>query len=431
MKLKKVVATSLVASMCFTGMAFTSELKGNKIESINPINLHSVEQAIEGKIPEFTKLKDKALEKNLNRIVEELYEGKVAEAKKMESKGLNFKYEIKETDKYISVIIYTEILEGNTNSEDVTTIVVDKAKGKEVKTLVDLLGPNGYKLANASINNDMKKAGEATYFEEDGFKGTNSSTKFYLASDDIVSIIFNKYEIAPGSTGIPKFDIDLKDIREVEIKREDILKKGELDYLPLESTLKELGFEVKLEAKSAEISKGGKNYKLEEKDIVYKDDKAYIPLGYLETKLNIFYTLDGDKLTLTSLNIKEEKQAENISGDFKFFIGKEEMTNVVPVREDNVIMLPLRSITEKLGYEVEWNPDNKSATLKKDKAIYIVAVGTDQIISTGDGVQGTATITSAPADIRNGSLFVPTDMMEIITGGDIEVKGNSVILNIK
>lgn len=87
---------------------------------------------------------------------------------------------------------------------------LDLNTGKYV-TLKDMLGDNYKEIVNGSIRkqiSERKKAGE-TFFtvEEGGFAGISEDTKFYLNEKNHPVIVFEKYEIAPGSSGEIEFEI--------------------------------------------------------------------------------------------------------------------------------------------------------------------------------------------------------------------------------
>ncbi|RDY25738.1 DUF3298/DUF4163 domain-containing protein [Romboutsia weinsteinii] len=66
------------------------------------------------------------------------------------------------------------------------------------------------KITNAFIKNEISKT-PGNYFDgEEGFKGISDNQNFYLEDDGVV-VYFSLYEIAPYSSGIPKFKLSYKD----------------------------------------------------------------------------------------------------------------------------------------------------------------------------------------------------------------------------
>lgn len=327
MKTKKLIVTAILLIMCLIGTVFASEI--GKV-NVKPSPLHSTMQVITGEIPEFVNMTNKNLEKDLNKQVSDLYESNVNKAGKEKSPEINFGYEVKENEKYLSVVIVTSISAGNTSSEEVTTIVVDKIQDKQVKTLEDVLGKNAYKLSDKVINDKIKSEEKNNIFIEDGFKGTDKNTKFYVEDTGKVVVVFDKYEIASGAAGIQKFEIDSDIIDEI---------------------------------------------------------------------------------------------------DLVFIMDKKEMEDIKIVKRDNNILVPFRSILERKDHKVTWDQEMFAGKAQKDKAIFIAAVGTDQLIVTADGQMGSAIITSAKTELVDAKLYIPIDALEIILGKQVVVIGNSVIVS--
>lgn len=119
-------------------------------------------------------------------------------------------YEIKQhNDDYLSFVVKGTENWSNAYHES-KYYNLDLSTGKLV-TLKDLLGGDYAQLINASIQkqiSERQNAGE-TFFtaEEGGFTGITEDTKFYINENLHPVIVFEKYEIAPGSSGEPEFEI--------------------------------------------------------------------------------------------------------------------------------------------------------------------------------------------------------------------------------
>ena len=76
-----------------------------------------------------------------------------------------------------------------------------------IVTLKDMLGDDYARLVNETIREQIEerqKAGETFFTEEEGgFSGITEDTKFYINGNNRAVIVFEKYEIAPGSAGDP------------------------------------------------------------------------------------------------------------------------------------------------------------------------------------------------------------------------------------
>ena len=81
----------------------------------------------------------------------------------------------------------------------------------EVVTLEDLLGSNYKEVVDESIRKQIagrQAEGEVFFTEEEGsFAGISEDVKFYINKNNHPVIVFDQYEIAPGSSGEPEFEI--------------------------------------------------------------------------------------------------------------------------------------------------------------------------------------------------------------------------------
>ena len=119
-------------------------------------------------------------------------------------------YEIKQQNSdYLSFVVRGNENWTNAYSES-KYYNLDLNTGKFV-TLKDMLGDDYVELANRSIREQIaarQRAGE-TFFtaEEGGFAGISEDVKFYINGSNRPVIVFDKYEIAPGSSGKIEFEM--------------------------------------------------------------------------------------------------------------------------------------------------------------------------------------------------------------------------------
>lgn len=101
---------------------------------------------------------------------------------------------------------------------------LDLKTGKMV-TLKDMLGADYVEVANESIREQIaerQKAGEVFFTaEEGGFAGISENAKFYINKNNRPVIVFEKYEIAPGSSGEIEFEITLEETAQTSEVYED------------------------------------------------------------------------------------------------------------------------------------------------------------------------------------------------------------------
>lgn len=123
---------------------------------------------------------------------------------------INVGYEIKsQTDQYLSFIVRgTE--NWSTAYSESRYYNIDVNTGKMV-SLADFLGTDYIAAANESIRQQLsqrREAGEIFWAEEEGgFSGITEDAKFYVNETGNPVIVFEKYEIAPGSSGEIEFEI--------------------------------------------------------------------------------------------------------------------------------------------------------------------------------------------------------------------------------
>ncbi len=81
----------------------------------------------------------------------------------------------------------------------------------EIVTLHDMLGDDYIELVDKSIREQIsarQTAGEVFFApEEGGFTGITKDARFYINENNNPVIVFEKYEIAPGSSGSVEFEI--------------------------------------------------------------------------------------------------------------------------------------------------------------------------------------------------------------------------------
>ena len=123
---------------------------------------------------------------------------------------INVGYEIKsQTDQYLSFIVRgTE--SWTTACSESRYYNIDVNTGKRV-TLADFFGKDYVEAVNTDIREQIaqrKEAGEVFWTEEEGgLSGITEDAKFYVNEAGNPVIVFEKYEIAPGSSGEIEFEI--------------------------------------------------------------------------------------------------------------------------------------------------------------------------------------------------------------------------------
>lgn len=186
-------------------------------------------------VPEVSNLENKELEERVNNKINEKINELLKETNEFEEEvkiavdtnsnagsvcsklNTQINYEVKCNNGEILSFILAKSEGINTTSDDVYTYNYNIKTGKEI-TLEEVL-ENDYNKANIQIQNKIDEAiknQSGLYFTKedeelvgkDGyFSGINEKTKFYINEKQNPTIVFNKYEIAPGYMGIQEFEI--------------------------------------------------------------------------------------------------------------------------------------------------------------------------------------------------------------------------------
>ena len=115
-------------------------------------------------------------------------------------------YEVNsQTENYLSLAISGTENWNNANNQ-IRYYNFDLKKGT-LATLADVLGENYKQIADDAIRSQMeeRKADGAVYFDD--FEGINEDTPFYINESGNPVIVFEAYEIAPGSEGQQEYEI--------------------------------------------------------------------------------------------------------------------------------------------------------------------------------------------------------------------------------
>ena len=95
------------------------------------------------------------------------------------------------------------------------------------------------------------------------------------------------------------------------------------------------------------------------------------------------------------------------------------------------MMVPLRTVAEKLGFKVKWDGECQGVSLDNGEVNTIVYIGQDNYYmasSTAIGMSAPTVLGVAPA-LKNGTTYVPADMFNILYCEDVvSVKDNVITI---
>ena len=115
-------------------------------------------------------------------------------------------YEVKsQTENYLSLAIIGTENWNNANNQ-IRYYNFDLKKGT-LATLADVLGENYKQIADDAIRSQMEERKADGAGDFDDFEGINEDTPFYINESGNPVIVFEAYEIAPGSEGQQEFEI--------------------------------------------------------------------------------------------------------------------------------------------------------------------------------------------------------------------------------
>ncbi|MGB5822579.1 MAG: copper amine oxidase N-terminal domain-containing protein [Proteocatella sp.] len=118
-----------------------------------------------------------------------------------------------------------------------------------------------------------------------------------------------------------------------------------------------------------------------------------------------------------------------VSDEVELFINEEKIMfsdyAAKPYEKDGVKMLPLRAVSENLGFDVVWNGIDKSIGISKDNVYIKVFIGKDEYILD----ETSATSLGIPPEIAESRIFVPHTFFEKILKTDVSIDNNKISLD--
>ncbi len=112
--------------------------------------------------------------------------------------------------------------------------------------------------------------------------------------------------------------------------------------------------------------------------------------------------------------------------------GKEVKTDVAPFIENSRTLVPVRFISETLGYKVDWNEGDRSVKITKDEKSIGLKIGSTEVTVEDKGKTTTETIDVAPS-IKEDRTFVPvrfiSETMGLNVGWDDETSTVKITTN--
>ena len=111
--------------------------------------------------------------------------------------------------------------------------------------------------------------------------------------------------------------------------------------------------------------------------------------------------------------------------DIKILVrGDEVKSDVMPVIENNRTLVPIRVISESLGYVVFWDNDKREVKISKDNKILLLKIDS-KLISLDDGKKKNEVSIDSPAKIIKDRTFVPLRAVAELFGEKVNWDDNT------
>lgn len=239
--LRRSLATALASCACFVLLVngspsfaqavYEVPVLGSlaRIFTVTEYTINDKERVIDVRLPALENTGHTELEQQINQEISTRIQAVIdaAEARARETKEayvatggdpddympviIDVDYEVKcQTEHYLSFVIQKTETRASAYTE-FYTYNIDLETGREL-TLRDLLGPNWMETVNAQVAEQIAERAQDPdniYWTEEqgGFQGIEEDQPFYLNADGLPVVVFEKYEIAPGSMGSQEFVI--------------------------------------------------------------------------------------------------------------------------------------------------------------------------------------------------------------------------------
>ena len=239
--LRRSLATALASCACFVLLVngspsfaqavYEVPVLGSlaRIFTVTEYTINDKERVIDVRLPALENTGHTDLEQQINQEISTRIQAVIdaAEARARETKEayvatggdpddympviIDVDYEVKcQNEQYLSFVV-TETETRASAYTEFYTYNIDLETGKEL-SLRDLLGPNWMATVNAQVAEQIAERAQDPdniYWTEEqgGFQGIEEDQPFYLNADGLPVVVFEKYEIAPGSMGSQEFVI--------------------------------------------------------------------------------------------------------------------------------------------------------------------------------------------------------------------------------
>lgn len=240
--LRRSLATALASCACFVLLVngspsfaqavYEVPVLGSlaRIVTVSEYTINDDERVIDVRLPALENTGHTELEQKINQEISTRIQAVIdeAEARARETKEayvatggdpkdympviIDVDYEVKcQNEQYLSFVVNKTETRASAYTE-FYTYNIDLETGREL-TLRDLLGPNWMEMVNSQVAQQIAQRAQDPdniYWtaEQGGFQGVEEDQPFYLNAEGLPVVVFEKYELGPGSMGNQEFTID-------------------------------------------------------------------------------------------------------------------------------------------------------------------------------------------------------------------------------
>jgi len=203
-----------------------------------------------------------------------------------------------------------------------------------------------------------------------------------------------------------------------------LIQSGKV-YVPMRAAAEALGYtvtynpstrimDIKKGSQSIRLTIGsvntvinGKTVKIEKAPFL-SNGRAYVPINYIKTAFGIEAKYDSNKKMVSIGQAESTQKTEALSKEAGIYtLGKKADKEFAPLIRDNHVMIPLRPVGEGLGYNVVWNINTQTMSLRKDGQAMAFVINKDKAVVNSVEV---------PMDYKtimvNGRAYVPLTFLE-------------------
>ncbi|MGN8967624.1 DUF3298 domain-containing protein [Intestinimonas sp. HCP28S3_D6] len=243
--LRRSLATALASCACFVLLVngspsfaqavYEVPVLGSlaRIVTVTEYTVNDDDRVIDVRLPALEHTGHTELEQKINQEISARIQSVIAEAEERAREAkeayvatdgdpkdympviIDVDYEVKcQTDQYLSFVVEKTETRASAYTE-FYTYNIDLETGKEL-SLRDLLGPNWMEIVNTQVAQQIEERSQDPdniYWtaEQGGFQGIEEDQPFYLNEDGLPVVVFEKYELGPGSMGNQEFVIQSGD----------------------------------------------------------------------------------------------------------------------------------------------------------------------------------------------------------------------------